>query len=270
MHQGQNFPLASKPLSDKLEGKNEESLMVRAALFSLLLTAGLSAEETATEDIAKVSEAFGHLIGKNMEAIGVDLDLPLVVKGLRDEAQGKQSPLSESECIEALSSAQEKAFQKKAEENLAAAEAFLKQNANDERVVSLEDGKIQYKIEKEGTGTAIREGASPMLKYVGKFLDGSVFGKSQDGQRISLEEAIPGFARGLVGMKEGEMRILYVHPEYGYGTKGYLPPNSLLTFEIEAVKAHAEEETFSNDALILEGESKATNAPDDLDAPQVR
>ena len=42
----------------------------------------------------------------------------------------------------------------------------------------------------------------------------------------------------MLGMKEGEKRKIFIHPEYAYGTKGSLPPNSLLTFEIEIVKAN--------------------------------
>lgn len=56
---------------------------------------------------------------------------------------------------------------------------------------------------------------------------------------ISLDETIPGFNKGLIGMKEGEKRTLFIHPDYGYGTSGYLPPNSLLTFEVELIKANS-------------------------------
>lgn len=55
---------------------------------------------------------------------------------------------------------------------------------------------------------------------------------------ISLDETIPGFSKGIVGMKEGEKRTLYIHPDLAYGVNGSLPPNSLLTFEIEIVKAN--------------------------------
>jgi peptidylprolyl isomerase len=41
-------------------------------------------------------------------------------------------------------------------------------------------------------------------------------------------------------MREGEKRTVFIHPELAYGTNGYLPPNSLLTFEVEIVKANSE------------------------------
>jgi peptidylprolyl isomerase len=244
--------------------KVKMSVMIRIAF--LFLTATLLANQPTSE---QVSEAFGHLIAKkSIQTIGVDLDLNLVAKGMQDAAQGKESPLSESECIEALSFAQEEAFRKKSEDNLAAAEAFLKKNASQKNVVSLENGKLQYKIEKKGAGTEVTAESSPMIQYVGKHLDGSIFGQSDVEQTISLTETIPGFKKGLVGMKEGEKRTLYIHPEYGYGTSGLLPPNSLLTFEIEVVKAHVEPEPLT-EGLILEGNQDRVDAPD-LDAPQVR
>ena len=52
---------------------------------------------------------------------------------------------------------------------------------------------------------------------------------------------IPGLKSGIIGMKEGEKRTIYIHPDRAYGTQGYLPPNSLLTFEIELIKANAPE-----------------------------
>lgn len=227
--------------------------MIRLMICILILFSHLSAKEK-TSETEKLSEAFGHLLGKNLNSIEIELDLQLVIKGLQDASKGKASPLSESECIELLSQAQEEAQQKKASTNLSAAENFLKKNAKSKGIVSLEKGKVQYRIEKQGEGLVIEEGFSPSIKYVGKYLDGSVFGQSDQEQIISLQETIPGFSKGLVGMKEGEKRTLFIHPDCGYSTTGHLQPNSLLTFEIELIKADAKKEKISN-ALILDDES---------------
>lgn len=192
---------------------------------------------------SKVSEAFGHLISQNMESLGVKMDIQAVVKGLQDAANGKDSPMSNDECIQALTLAQEKVHKDKAEANLKSAETFLTSNARNEDVISLDKGKLQYKIEKSGSGKEVEPNFSPIIRYVGKFLDGSIFGQSKQDEVISLEETIPGFSKGLVGMREGEKRTLFIHPEYGYGTQGFLPPNSLLTFEVECIKANDPEET---------------------------
>lgn len=198
-------------------------------------------EETSSKEvqIAKISEAFGHLIAKNMESLGLDFNIDQVVKGLKDSASGKNPPMSEMECVEAISSIQEKNFKQQATNNLAAADEFMKANAEKDGIVSLENGKLQYKVEAQGQGSIVEEHCSPLIRYTGKYLDGTIFGSSQKEEVIPLDETIAGISKGLIGMKEGEKRTLYIHPDLGYGTNGLLVPNSLLTFEIEIVKAHA-------------------------------
>ena len=235
---------------------------------SVLLLGITSCLGSNAPDIKKMSEAFGHLIGKNIDALGVDIDLELVIKGLQNEKKGQPSPLSDTECIEGLSLAQKEAFEKQAKSNLEKAEGFLKENAKNKDVVVLEEGKVQYKIEKNGQGPAIDGHASPLIRYVGKYLDGSVFSSSTDPHMISLDESIQGFSKGLVGMKEGEKRTLYIHPEYGYGARGVFPPNSLLTYEIELVKAQADKER-PDEALILESLQEPKSSSD-WHAPAIR
>lgn len=211
--------------------------------FALTAIFPLLAEETQEAqqpgEISKISEAFGHLIGKNLENIGVKFDMAQVIKGLQDEASGKESPMSEMECVQAIASVQEKIFKEQAAENLRRAEEFLAENVKKKEVVSLEEGKVQYTIISEGTGSNIEQHFSPLIRYTGKFLDGSVFSASKEEETISMDEIIPGLKSGLLGMKEGEKRTVYIHPELAYGSNGYLPPNSLLTFEVEVVKANA-------------------------------
>jgi peptidylprolyl isomerase len=228
------------------------------SLFSLIAISSLCAEEkvvaqpkttqAATQpapitsqpvEIARLSEAFGHVIGKNLENIGVKFDMAQVIKGLQDAIAGKESPMSEMECIQAIASVQEKIFKEQCAENLQRAEAFLASNVKSEGIVALEEGKVQYRIIEKGTGDKIESHFSPLIRYTGKYLDGSVFGASKEEEMVSLDEIIPGLKAGLLGMREGEKRTVFVHPDLAYGTNGYLPPNSLLTFDIEIVKANA-------------------------------
>lgn len=190
-------------------------------------------------EISKVSEAFGHMIRKNLDHIGVKFDMAQVIKGLQDAIAGKESPMSEMECIQAISAVQAEVFKQQCAENLKRANDFLAGNSKTDGVVALEEGKVQYKITEEGTGAVIEAHFSPLLKYTGKHLDGTVFGASKEEEVISLDEIIPGLRAGLLGMKEGEKRTVYIHPDLAYGASGYLPPNSLLTFELEIVKANA-------------------------------
>lgn len=222
----------------------KKQLSTLGILSLIALTPLCSEEKKETHvqqglEIAKISEAFGHLIGKNLENIGVKFDIAQVIKGLQDEFSGKDSPMSEMECVQAIASVQERVFKEQSEQNLKKAETFLADNTKKEGVVSLEEGKVQYHIDAVGTGPDVEMHHSPLIRYTGKYLDGSVFSASKEEESLSLDEIIPGLKAGLVGMKEGEKRTIYIHPELAYGSSGYLPPNSLLTFEIEVVKANA-------------------------------
>ncbi|NDD58324.1 MAG: FKBP-type peptidyl-prolyl cis-trans isomerase [Chlamydiae bacterium] len=198
-----------------------------------------SRPDSSNKDVATISEAFGHLIGKNLESLGFEFDIQSVVQGLKDASSGKSSPLSEVECIQAITSIQEAVFKDQCKSNLSVAEDFLKKNKKVKNIVSIEKGKVQYKIEKQGNGPKLENNLAPVIRYVGKFADGTIFGESKEDEHISLEEMIPGLRQGMSGMKEGEKRTIYIHPDLAYGTKGSLPPNSLLTFEIELVKVDA-------------------------------
>jgi len=200
------------------------------------------------KDIRIISKAFGHLIGQNLESLGLEFDMSQVIVGIQERMKGETSPMTESECIQAISLIQEGAFQKQCEDNLKKADEFLLKNKKESGVIEIEPGKLQYLRIQEGTGEEVGPHFSPVIRYVGKFLDGKTFGESQDTEVICLDETILGFSKSIVGMKEGEKRRIFIHPEYAYGTSGFLPPNSLLTFEIEVVKANttkAEEHSLS-------------------------
>ena len=244
---------------------NKSCFFILSVFFFSFLYAQESSSKAEGEplsaDVAKISEAFGHLIGKDIESMGFKFDIAQIIKGLEDASKGKTSPMTEVECVQAISAIQEVIFKQKSKENLKLADEFLVANALKQGVISLCEGKIQYKIEKEGSGAVVEEHFSPLVKYSGQFLDGQSFSSSKEAQVISTDEAMEGFARGLIGMKEGEIRTIYIHPEMALGTSsGYLPPNALLTFTVEILKA--------NEAQIETTESTATD-PSQLLSPEI-
>lgn len=229
-----------------------------------------SKEESGKIDLQKVSEAFGHLIGKNLDSLGFKFDMDKVTKGIADFNNGKESPMNETECVQAISVVQEEEFQKLANDNLDEANSFMAKNAKEKGVVVLEKDKLQYKIEKQGEGTVVEKHFSPMIRYSGKFLDGEIFGASQEDELISLDDTISGFSQGIVGMKEGEKRTIFIHPELGYGTSSYLPPNSLLVFEIEVVKANATPEQEDSFTSISKQGTGEIAIPEEMPEEKIR
>lgn len=197
-----------------------------------------------TIDMEKLSNAFGNFIGRNLQSPGLSFDLESIIKGIREGAAGKPSPLSEKEYEEMMAAVQERAFKEMSATNLKAADEFMKKNQSEPGVTEVIGGKLQYLTLKPGSGEAIDSHSSPKIHYTGKYQDGTVFGSSEEMGgpiTIPLDQTIPGFSKGIVGMKEGEKRRLFVHPDLGYGTTGQLPPNELLIFDIEVVKANSDE-----------------------------
>lgn len=195
------------------------------------------------QEILKISEAFGHFIGRNLNTPGVKFDVESIIKGIREGVAGKPAPMSDQEYEAMMSKLQEQSFAALSEANLKAANEFLEKNSKESNIVELVPGQLQYTVLKEGSDAVVEEHFSPQINYTGKYLDGTVFGSSEDAGgpiTIPLDQTIPGFSKGLLGMKEGEKRKLFVHPGLAYGTTGQLPPNSLLIFEVEVVKANAE------------------------------
>lgn len=198
-------------------------------------------EKAETHDIAKVSKAFGHMIGKNLNLMGVEFDIEQVLVGIKDSLDGKASPLNEDACIAAITKIQEEDFQKKAQANLAKANAFMEENSQKSGIVEIEKNMVQYKIEKEGSGHVVKQDSTPLVRYTGKFIDGKPFTTLNEEQCVSLQDTMAGFAKGLEGMKEGEKRTVFIHPDRAFGESGYMDPNAALIFDVEVIKADTPE-----------------------------
>lgn len=94
-------------------------------------------------------------------------------------------------------------------------------------------------------GEAAQSGDVVAMNYTGKLEDGTVFDSNVDPKFQHVEpfifnlgggQVIPGWDKGIVGMKVGEKKTLTIAPEDAYGANGVpgvIPPNSTLIFEVE-------------------------------------
>lgn len=191
-------------------------------------------------DNAKLSRTLGHLLARQLKkSEEIYFDFQQVAQGILNEVSNRPSPMTESEYEAKMAQIQEVILEKKSRENLEAAEQFLSANATQEGVVQVIDNKVQYKILQEGTGVELQGKPEALLHYKGSFVNGQVFSSSLDNKEpilLPLSQTIPGFSLGMQGMKEGEKRVVFIHPDMAYGTSGQLPPNSLLIFEIELLE----------------------------------
>lgn len=122
-----------------------------------------------------------------------------------------------------------------------ASAAFLAKNAKEPGVVTLPDG-LQYKIVTSGpaTGNKPHLGDEVKVNYEGKLIDGTVFDSSYErGQPASmpLKGLVKAWQEVLPMMRPGDVWMLYVPPELGYGADGQgpIPPNAALIFKIELI-----------------------------------
>lgn len=231
----------------------KRSLLIVAAMASLVACSpsdktstnnqgqnSSSDNQASNVDIGKISEALGHFIGRNLNTPEVKFDIDKVIKGIREGATGKPAPMTDQEYEKAMTQLQQQTLNNLSTKNLDAANAFMKDNASTKGLVELVPGKVTYIVLEEGKGPAVPEHGTPQINYTGKYIDGTVFGSSDASGgpiTVPVDQTIPGFSKGIVGMKEGEKRRIFVHPDMGYGTNGQLPPNSLLVFDVEVVKA---------------------------------
>ena len=101
---------------------------------------------------------------------------------------------------------------------------------------------LQYVDQTTGSGAQPQPGQSVTVHYTGMLENGTVFDSSvQRGQpaEFSLERVIPGFREGILGMKVGGKRKLFIPSALGYGPQGggggAIPPNANLIFEVELI-----------------------------------
>lgn len=99
---------------------------------------------------------------------------------------------------------------------------------------------LQYVDLEVGTGDEVVDGATISFHYTLLLLDGTELQSNVAGAPATapLERVVPGFAEGVIGMKEGGSRRLYVPSELAYGASPpdpSIPVNADLIFEVEIV-----------------------------------
>ncbi|WP_424961124.1 FKBP-type peptidyl-prolyl cis-trans isomerase [Ekhidna sp.] len=97
---------------------------------------------------------------------------------------------------------------------------------------------IRYQILAEGTGASPTVNDNVFVKYEGAFLNGNVFDSNSTGVQFGLQNLIEAWKIMIPTMKEGGKIKIFAPSEYCYGPAGNqaIPPNTILTFEIELIE----------------------------------
>lgn len=106
--------------------------------------------------------------------------------------------------------------------------------------VKLESGVVVQRLRAGFDGADVaKKGDKISIHFTGTVLDGGVFDDSHPRGSFNFwvgeGQVLPGLDEGLLGMAEGEMRVITVPPALGYGNdaKPNIPRNSTLVFEVE-------------------------------------
>lgn len=127
------------------------------------------------------------------------------------------------------------------EENKAAGEAFLAENAKKPNIITTGSG-LQYEILKKGEGATPSATDNVTVHYKGTTIDGEEFDSSYsrgEPATFPLNRVIAGWTEGVQLMQEGAKYRFYIPSDLAYGEHGAgraIGPNAALIFDVELIK----------------------------------
>jgi FKBP-type peptidyl-prolyl cis-trans isomerase FklB len=210
-------------------------------------------EKTVKEQASyAIGMNFGKNLARGIKQDGADVDLEILMQGIKDALTQAKPAYTEEELstaieifgkeLEIKAQARRKDAVEKdkavAAANKKEAETFLAENKKKKDVQTTATG-LQYKVIKKGDGKAPQKTDGVRVHYHGTLIDGTVFDSSKDrGKPIefAVTGVIKGWTEALLKMKEGDKWMLYIPSDLAYGPERQseeIGPNQLLIFEVE-------------------------------------
>src|SRR5437763_2710992 len=192
----------------------------------------------------KVSYAIGMQIGFNLARQKVDINPDALNAGMKDAIAGKPqlTPDQVKDVMAQFEKDMEQKQKQLGEKNKTDGAKFLEDNKKKPGVKTTASG-LQYKVEKEGTGSQPKATDMVTVNYRGTLIDGTEFDSSyKRGQPATfpVNGVIKGWTEALQLMKVGSKYQLWIPSNLAYGERSVSPelgPNATLIFEVELLDA---------------------------------
>src|SRR5437870_10822196 len=188
----------------------------------------------------KVSYSIGMQIGFNLSRQKVDINPDILAAGIKDAIAGK--PQLTSDQVKDVMAQFEKDMEQKqkqaGEKNKTEGAKFLEENKKKPGVKTTASG-LEYKVEKEGTGTQPKATDMVTVNYRGTLIDGTEFDSSYKREQpatFPVNGVIKGWTEGLQLMKVGSKYQFFIPANLAYDARGNgrdIGPNSVLILEVE-------------------------------------
>jgi len=217
-----------------------------AGLVFLAMPASAGDATVLKTEKDKVNYAIGVNMINVLKQQGLEIDLDLVLQGMKDAHNKGKILLSDEELRKAVEQYHVAVRQKWASnqaktalDNKQEGEAFLAKNKKKEGVVTLESG-LQYRVTKTGDGKKPTDNDTVVCQLQGTFLNGNEFENTILGRKpavLKVSGAIPGMQEALKLMPVGSKWQLFVPSALAYGERGKtgsaIGPNAMLIYEVE-------------------------------------
>ena len=116
--------------------------------------------------------------------------------------------------------------------NLQQGEAFLRELEVQPGIFSVVEHFVYVQTLHEGDGEAVTTQDTIEIEFKEYDLDGTLLKDSAAPVTIPISQTIKGVQCGLKGMRIGESRKIFIHPEYGFGKVHSAGSNRLLIYEV--------------------------------------
>ncbi|NOU01310.1 MAG: FKBP-type peptidyl-prolyl cis-trans isomerase [Gallionella sp.] len=216
-------------------------------LSGMLVAMNQALSEDLTElktDKERLSYGIGASVAKNLKKQTTDVDLDVLIQGLKNGLSGQKLLLSEKELQKVMNKFQGEVRQNALlskrlalEENKKKGEVFLSENKLKPGVEILPSG-VQYKVLKAGSGKTPIDSDVVQVNYRGTLLDGTEFDSTESGHpaELKVSSLIAGWKDALKLMPLGSKWQIVIPSQLAYGERGVgsdIGPNETLVFEVE-------------------------------------